>query len=255
MAKSAKATAGGSPGLSRAGIVAVALALIDREGLENFSLRNLAKALGVNTTAIYWHLPGRNVVLAEVMATVIAGVAPPAQADWRAWLRLLIHNVRDALRRHPNTAPLLGAQLVSNIAASLDLVEGILAALTAGGFAGQRLVAAYNAVAAAMVGFTTQELSPMPEDAPAWQAIVRARLDAIQADAHPLTAANMKLLANRAFILRWENGVQAPMDDGFVLFVEAFLDGLDRQPRTAPPDPQADARRPNEKGRRRDDCS
>jgi hypothetical protein len=78
---------------------------------------------------------------------------------------------------HPNTAPLLGAQLVSNIATSLDLVEGILAALTAGGFAGRRLAAAYNAVAAAMVAFPTQELLPMPEDAPAWQAVVRARLD------------------------------------------------------------------------------
>jgi AcrR family transcriptional regulator len=234
MAKSAKAGTGSSPGLTRAGIVAAALTLIDREGLENFSLRNLARDLGVTTTAIYWHLPGRNVVLAEVVSSVIAGVSPPPQADWRVYLRMLMRNLRDALRRHPNAAPLLGAQLVSNIAASLDLVEGILEALTTAGFAGRHLVAAYNAVAAAMVGFVTQELSPMPEDAPAWQAIVRARLDAVQADAHPLIAANMALLANRAFILRWENGVAAPMDDGFDLFVEAFITGLDSQPRGKP---------------------
>jgi TetR/AcrR family tetracycline transcriptional repressor len=215
-----------APGLTPAGIVTAALMLIDRDGLESFSLRKLANVLGVNTTAIYWHVPGRNAILAEVVARVIANVSPPPQADWQSYLRLLMGNFRRALQRHPNTAVLLGAQLVSNIAASLDVVEDILAALTQAGFSGTRLVAAYNAVAAAMVGFATQELSPMPEDTAAWQQAVRIRIDNVDAATNPLVAANMTLLANRAFILRWQNGIEAPLDDGFDLFVDAFIAGL-----------------------------
>ncbi len=93
--------------LSRESIVAAALLEIDRNGLENFSLRNLAKTLGVYPTAIAWHVSSRGHLLAEVAALVLADILPPGFPDsWQSYLRQLFHRFREAIRRHPNVAPL-----------------------------------------------------------------------------------------------------------------------------------------------------
>ena len=56
--------------MTEVSITAVALDLIDREGLEKFSLRNLAAALGVYPSAVYWYLPSKDAVAAAVMSMV-----------------------------------------------------------------------------------------------------------------------------------------------------------------------------------------
>jgi TetR/AcrR family tetracycline transcriptional repressor len=216
--------------LSRESVVAAALLEIDRNGLENFSLRNLAKTLGVYPTAIAWHVSSRGQLLAEVAAVALADVLPPGFPDsWQSYLRQLFHRFREAIRRHPNVAPLIGTQLVANRGVDLEFVERLLAALAHAGFSGQRLVTAYNAVIAALVGFTTQEFAPIPaDDTKAWQTGVRERLNSVQAFTHPILTKNMKLLANHAFILRWQNGVENPLDDSYDAFVEIVIAGLEQ---------------------------
>ncbi len=44
--------------LTRDQVVAAALACLDRHGIEHFSLREVARDLGVYPTAVYWHVPG-----------------------------------------------------------------------------------------------------------------------------------------------------------------------------------------------------
>ena len=217
---------GPATGLSRRSIAAVALRLIDEHGLAAFSLRNLAKALGVSAPAIYWHLPNRNAVLAEVIALVVSGITPSPTLPWRDYLRCVIGDFRAALRRHPNAAPLMGAELVANSATDLHLVEGILRALLDAGFSDDRLVVAYNATCAAMVGFAMEELCPMPEDAAAWQSVVQERLANLSGAEYPMLSQHLPALANRAFMLRWQSGVSLPMDASFDFFVEVFLAGL-----------------------------
>ncbi len=213
-------------GLTRGSIAATALRLIDRDGLESFSLRSLAKELGVYPSAIYWHLPNRNAILAEVVALVIADVMPPSGLEWRAHISALMHQFRAALYAHPRAVPLLGAQLVANTATNLDLVESILASLSQAGFSGPRLVAAYNAVCAAMVGFAVEELCAMPDDRAEWQRTVQERLGDVNMERYPVLSRNLAGLSDRAFMLRWSNGISAPLDSGFELFTAAFITGL-----------------------------
>ncbi len=213
--------------MDRRQIAVAALALIDADGLTAFSLRNLAKALGVSAAALYWHLPNRNAVLAEVVALVIAGVSPQEPLPWQTYLRELIAAFRAALHRHPNAAPLLGAAIVTNSATDLALVEGILSALDQAGFAGAKLVAAYNATCAAMVGFAVEELCPVPDDAAAWQHDVQARLAGVSAAELPLLSRNLPLLADQAFMLRWRSGVSVALDSGFACYLDIFIAGLE----------------------------
>ena len=214
------------PALNRQQIAVAALTLIDQHGLDAFSLRNLGNALGVSAAALYWHVPNRNAVLAEVIALVVGGVTPSPDLAWQDYLRELIWRFRTALRRHPNTAPLLGAEIVANSATDLGLVEGLLRALTAAGFKGDCIVNAYNATCAAMIGFAMEELCPMPEDAGAWQTTVQDRLAQVSVADYPNLAEHLPRLANRSFMLRWQSGISMPMDDSFSFFVEVFLQGL-----------------------------
>ena len=230
---SSAATGSGKKGersLNRETVVAAALAEIDRNGLENFSLRSVAKALGVYPTAVAWHVSNRSQLLAEVARVVQEDVLPPGFHDsWQDYLREFFRRFRAAIRRHPNAAPLIGTQLIANPTIELALVERLLAVLAHAGLTGMRLVAAYNAVIAAAVGFTTQEFAPMPvEDIRTWQKQVRERLQRVSESKYPLLAQYMKLLGNRAFTLRWQSGTEAPLDESFDAYVDIFIAGLER---------------------------
>jgi len=228
--RSARSTAADKPALTRERVVAAALAEIDERGADAFNLRNLAERLGVYPTAVYWHVPNKTAILAEVVATVFRDVAPRRRGgeDWRDYLRKLFQRYRASMRRHPNVAPLVGAHLVGNLRIDFDFVEGVLGALSEAGLTGTRLVAGYNAVVAALIGFVVQEFSPIPaSDAQEWQSAVQQRLLAVDPQAHPVLAANLPLLANRAFVLRWQNGSEAPLDASYRSFVEQVIAGLE----------------------------
>jgi AcrR family transcriptional regulator len=217
------------PALTRQSVIDAALAQIDAHGVDAFNLRTLADSLGVYPTAVYWHVPNKNAILAEVVAAVFRDVAPPrGDADWRDYLRRLFHRYRASMRRHPNVAPLIGAHLVGNLGIDFDFVEGLLGALADAGLGGAKLAAGYNAVFASLIGFVIQEFSPMPQDDTAqWQSAVQQRLLGVDPERHPVLAANLPLLANKAFVLRWQNGAEAPLDAAFDAFVEQVIAGVE----------------------------
>lgn len=216
-------------GLTPEAVIAAALEEIDSHGLHGFSMRSLARRLGVNATVIVWHLGNRNAVLAEVVKTVQRDLVPPRPPgqSWQERLRQIFTRSRDAVRQHPNVAPLIGAEIVSNARPDLGLVEALLEVLCEAGFEGVALRDAYNATHAALVGFTTQELAQMPsEDLAGWRTEMQDHLARADAEAHPILAREMPRLANRAFILRWQNGVEVPMHDAFTMYVDCFVAGL-----------------------------
>ncbi len=216
-------------GLTREAIVAAALEEIDRSGLEAFSLRALARTLGVKPNTIAWHVGSRDVLFADVVALLMADVAPPRDGTlpWQGWVRALFERYRAVIRRHPNASALVGAGIVSNVRADFAFVEAILATLAEAGFPDTIIGDAYCAVQAAMIGFTTQEFSRMPDDVAGWREAMRARLEAVDAEAYPTLARHLPRLANRAFILRWQNGAEAPLDSGFEMFTACVIAGLE----------------------------
>ncbi|GAA0565241.1 TetR/AcrR family transcriptional regulator C-terminal domain-containing protein [Paractinoplanes ferrugineus] len=88
--------------LSRAGIVAAAVELADREGLAGFSMRKLAQALEVDAMSIYYHVHDKGTLLACMADAVTAEiVAAPSAGPWTARLRALIMAAREVMLRHP----------------------------------------------------------------------------------------------------------------------------------------------------------
>lgn len=243
----ATATAESAP-LEATQIVAAALAHVDRHGLANFSVRKLARELGVYPTALSWHVGTRNQLLADVVSLALAGVTPPRRprdaSRWQPWVRELMVRYRAALRRHPNVAPLLSAQLTSNAAVSLDIAGSLVRTLAEAGFDGGELTHAYNSIVGGMIGWVGLELAPNGHDAgvPEQPELdLRRRLDAIDPALRSTVHAHHAALCNKTFVLRWQNGESNPLDDSFEAFVDALLAGIET----------TSARRHRARGRRR----
>jgi AcrR family transcriptional regulator len=218
-------------GLTEEKIIAAALRQIDAVGLSNFSLRDVARALKVYPTAVYWYVKGRDELLGRVVAYATQEVLPPAiSADWKAWLREMFHRYRRAIQQHPNIAPLIGTQLRANGGIRVDLIGRLLDTLVTAGFSDEQLVDAYNVVIGALVGFVSQELAALPSENPAkWAELHRKRISTLDVMAHPTLARYLPMLANKAFIMRWSNGTEVPLDSSFDMFVEVIIAGLEQK--------------------------
>src|SRR5271170_870063 len=201
-------------GLKEERIVAAALEQIDTTGLSNFSLRDVARSLKVYPTAVYWYVKGRDELLGRVVAYATKDVAPPAvTADWKGWLREMFNRYRRSIQQHPNIAPLIGTQLRANGGIRADLIERVLSVLMTAGFSEDQLVDAYNVVIGALVGFISQELAALPSENPTkWAEAHRKRISTLDVMAHPTLARYLPKLANKAFIMRWSNGTEVPLD-------------------------------------------
>jgi len=217
-------------GLTRERIVAAAIEQIDQNGLTAFSLREVARQLDVYPTAVYWHVPNRDALLAAVVEATMAGVTPEiGKLGWQDWFRELFQRYRKSVQQHPNVAQLVGAQLVSNASLSPLLIDRILAALLQAGCDEARLVDMYNVVVATMVGFATLEFAPLPvDDLATWTRQLQEKVHEIRALEYPTLARHLPALANRAFIVRWQSGSEVPLDSSFETFVEVAIAGMER---------------------------
>jgi AcrR family transcriptional regulator len=217
-------------GLSKEKIVAAAIEQIDRNGLMGFSLRDVARSLGVYPSAVYWHVQTRDDLLASVVEATMADVAPePGKLAWQEWFRRLFSRCRDVIRQHPNVAPLLGGHLVANASLSPGMIDRILSVLVKAGFKDDRIVDMYNVTIATMVGFSTLEFASMPTDDPArWAAQLQEKVNAIRALEFPTLARYLPAMANKAFIVRWQNGTEAAMDASFKAYVETAIAGMEQ---------------------------
>jgi AcrR family transcriptional regulator len=105
-ATDAAPAAGSRLRLSRERIVEGALALLDRDGLDAFSMRRLADELGVGTMTIYGYFRSRDELLDAVVDSGREAIANPGselhgEGSWKAGLRELMMGIRRSLVEHP----------------------------------------------------------------------------------------------------------------------------------------------------------
>lgn len=89
--------------------IAKALEIIDRDGIEALSIRRLGAELGVNGASLYHHFKDKDEILDGVRRLVLARLQVPESRDipWQDFIINAAVAFREALLRHPNTAPLM----------------------------------------------------------------------------------------------------------------------------------------------------
>jgi AcrR family transcriptional regulator len=140
-------------------IVAAAVTLADREGLEAVSLRRVATALRSGTASFYRVLDGREALLDHMVDAVLGQHIPPeASGKWRADLAAVARNRRAMLCAHP----WLGAELAGRPAIGPNaLIHHERALAGAAGYADDPTAAssAVETVLAYVLGAAARELA------------------------------------------------------------------------------------------------
>jgi AcrR family transcriptional regulator len=121
--------------LTRDRVLAVAIDVADREGIESVSMRRLGQALGVDPMTLYRHVRDKGDLLDGIVDGVVAGIAiaPAEVVGWKASLRATILGARTIALQHPWVPALLEADRQPG-PATLRYLDGGLGILRAAGF-------------------------------------------------------------------------------------------------------------------------
>ncbi len=121
-----------TPLINRDDAITTALALIDRDGLETFSIRRLGDELGVNGASLYHHFKDKDEILDGVRRLVLreSGVLATGSKPltWREYAARSVARYRAALLKHPNIAPLMAPGMMRplGIAGRESMIETML---------------------------------------------------------------------------------------------------------------------------------
>lgn len=149
--------------LSRELILDTAIALVERDGLPQLTMRRLGAACGVEAMALYRHVHSRGDLLTGIIDRIVDRLhadqrAARRQEDgWQDYLVRLAHGVRQVALEHPQVFPLLATQApeapwVRPPLRSLRWMETFLETLKSSGFDDAAAVAAYRSYTTFLLG-------------------------------------------------------------------------------------------------------
>ena len=143
--------------LSRARVLAAALDLADREGMDALTMRRLGDALGVEAMSLYKHVANKVDLLDGMVDAVFAEVDLPAPpTPWREAMRVRCTSMRDAMLRHPWAVGRMESRATPG-AATLRHHDAVLGTLRRGGFDVALAAHAFSLLDSYVYGFALGE--------------------------------------------------------------------------------------------------
>src|SRR5580658_35435 len=155
--------------ITRDVVLAAALELIDRDGVDGLSMRRLARALGRDPMILYRHASNKAALLDGVAEAVLAQLkVDSADPDWVGQLRAVARDYRRLALAHPHVVPLLVTRPLATPLAlrppgTLRPLEDVLALLTRAGFSGPDALHIYRALFGFVHGHVLNELQELVE--------------------------------------------------------------------------------------------
>lgn len=164
--------------LTRQRVLEAALHLIDREGLEGFSMRKLGAVLGVEAMSLYNHVESKRVLFDGVIELLVSEAPHPDQFDGtpREELWAFAHAFRDVLRAHPHVLPLVATSPLRT-EASLVVLDHLLGTIHRAHITGVQAIYTLQCLIGFIVGHTLLEagtssvidLEPGPNGPMVWR--------------------------------------------------------------------------------------
>lgn len=92
-------------------IINAAIALIDADGIDALSMRDLGRKLGSSTMAVYRYFESKDQLLDAVIDQVVGAFEPAGiEGDWVTKARAMSLRVRATMLAHPELADLIGRE-------------------------------------------------------------------------------------------------------------------------------------------------
>ena len=199
-------------------VLAGAVAVADRVGIEAFTIRKLAAALDVKPMTIYHHVVSKEAILDGMVDIVFSEIErPPTDSHWKAAMRQRALSARAALARHPWATPLMESR-TSPGAETLRHHDAVIGCFRRGGFSIAMTAHAYALVDSYIYGFALQEANLPATGGEEMADLAEAIIEPLPAGEYPHL---MELTA--------EHVLQPGYDfaDEFEFGLNLILDGLD----------------------------
>lgn len=159
MPASGERPVGSDAGLSTTRVVAEAIRLADREGVEGLSMRRLASELGAGAMSLYHYVASKDELLDAMIDVVFDEIELPAEAiDWQSAMRRQAVSARTVLARHPWAIGLMESRTTPG-PANLRHREAFTACLRRAGFSIVTATHANWLLNSYVYGFALQEAS------------------------------------------------------------------------------------------------
>lgn len=219
--------------LSRDLILRAAIDLMDREGVQHLTMRQLGQALGVEAMALYHYVNGREDLLEGVVDLLVneiriePGAPTPAPDGWQGLLQWVAHSVRDLAVQHPNIFPLIAtrhpaAPWLRPPLRSLRVVDEFLQALVARGFTRAQAARTYRLFTSFLLGHLLLEAATLgAETSPVEEPLDEGDAD-VPNDDEALDLKEFPTLAEFRTLLQDDD-----TDQEFEQALEALLNRLD----------------------------
>jgi AcrR family transcriptional regulator len=203
----------GSGKITRDVVLAAALEIIDRDGVDALSMRRLARALGRDPMILYRHAPNKAALLDGVAETVLAQLkVDSTDRDWAAQLRTVARDYRRLALAHPHVVPLLVTRPVATPLAlrpqgTLRPLEDVLTLLTRAGFSGPDALHIYRALFGFLHGHVLNELQELVENPDETDDLLRLGLHRLPIGEFPLLRSLAPVLASHDGATELERGL------------------------------------------------
>jgi TetR/AcrR family tetracycline transcriptional repressor len=156
------ARAGATGRHTREDVARTALRILDEHGLPDFTMRRLAAALDVQPSALYWHFPDKQSLLAELADRIVAEardvreVDVPASSAWTGRVRHEAIALRTALLAHRDGAEVVASTTALGLGASAAR-DALSSAVAEGGLGEAACARAASALLHFVLGHVAHE--------------------------------------------------------------------------------------------------
>jgi AcrR family transcriptional regulator len=200
--------------ITREVVLAAALDIIDRDGIDGLSMRRLARALDRDPMILYRHAPNKAALLDGVAETVLAKLTVDAtDPDWAGQLRSVARSYRALALAHPHVVPLLVTRPLATPLAlrphgTLRPLENVLALLIHAGFTGPEALHIYRALFGFLHGHVLNELQEIVENPDETDDLLRLGLYRLPIAEFPLLRSLAPALASYDGAAELERGLE-----------------------------------------------
>jgi AcrR family transcriptional regulator len=213
-----KTGAQGRTQLTRERVMAAAIELADRDGIESISMRKLAQELGVEAMSLYTHVRNKHDLLDGMTNAVISQIPMSADGvDWKTSLRQLVLAARSVMLRHPWVPHTVETQAAPGPAV-LQYVNVVFGILREGGFSIAQTHHALHILGSRVLGFAQALFDDSGDLEPEAAAALANQLGA----SHPYVVEMALAVTHGGALGRCDD------DDEFEFALDFILDGLVR---------------------------
>ena len=153
--------------LNRERVLEAGVALADREGIAELSMRRLGQEVGVEAMSLYNHVRNKEELLNGMVDIVFSEIdLPAAGEDWPRAMRRRAISARHVLKRHPWAIGLMESRAQPG-PATLRHHDSVLRNLRLGGMSIEMAAHAYSLLDSYIYGFTLNEQSLPFDSSPA----------------------------------------------------------------------------------------